>query len=94
MGSEDRRRGNRSRLVPDRGAGRDAGAGDSPLLDHAPAQGPAGLAAWGSCKTAPPRIYVPEDPDDLRDGLYAGFWNARKAAEAKAREAAEREKRE
>lgn len=21
-----------------------------------------------------PKIYVPEDPDPLRDGLYRGFW--------------------
>ena len=21
-----------------------------------------------------PRIYVPEDPDELRDGLLRGFW--------------------
>jgi len=22
----------------------------------------------------PAKVYVPEDPDPLRDGLYAGYW--------------------
>lgn len=25
----------------------------------------------------PPKIYVPEDPDPLRDGLHRGFWSHR-----------------
>lgn len=29
-----------------------------------------------------PRPYVPEDPDDLRDGLFKGFWAHRKAQES------------
>jgi len=31
----------------------------------------------------PPHIYVPEDKDDLRDGLFRGFWAHRKALEKK-----------
>ena len=35
------------------------------------------------------RIYVPEDRDDLRDGLFRGFWAHRKDASAPKQEKAE-----